>query len=162
MTQAAQMQQSSEMMGDSGSYLLLRLAEEMYALSSGYVREVTRWREPTPVPGAPATLPGIISHRGMVLPVVHLGALLQLADAATSRNTRYVVVQYHENHLALLVDEVIDLVDLSDLPREGLPATLNPQHARVLHALVRLDNRPVGVLEPGELIAALTPGTSLP
>ncbi|MDW8145233.1 MAG: chemotaxis protein CheW [Roseiflexaceae bacterium] len=42
------------------SVLLIRLADEVYALPSSYVREVGRYRAFTPVPGAPSTIPGII------------------------------------------------------------------------------------------------------
>jgi purine-binding chemotaxis protein CheW len=45
-------------------YLLCELASETYALAGNSVREVFRWQEPTPVPGAPPALGGIINQRG--------------------------------------------------------------------------------------------------
>src|SRR4051812_49093714 len=56
--------------------LLIELAGELYGLPSASVREVLRYRTYTPVPGAPPTLPGILSQRGVVLPLVELRPLL--------------------------------------------------------------------------------------
>jgi purine-binding chemotaxis protein CheW len=54
------------------SLLIVQLDRERYALPSAAVREIARYRPCTPVPGAPAALPGIISQRGAILPVVDL------------------------------------------------------------------------------------------
>jgi purine-binding chemotaxis protein CheW len=135
--------------------MLLRLADECYALESSAMSEITRWREPIPVPGSPPALPGIINQRGVVLPVVHLRVLLGLGATAPERATRYLVAQHGEVSMALLVDAVIDLVDLSGLEREAPPATLNPQQARVLQAVVRQDEQLILLLNLGEIIALL-------
>jgi purine-binding chemotaxis protein CheW len=140
---------------DSASYVLLRLADECYALESSAVREISRWREPTTVPGSPPALPGIINQRGLVLPVVHLRLLLGLGETPPERTTRYLVVQYGEVDMALIVDQVIDLEDLAGLEHEAPPATLNPQQARVLQAVVRHEERLVSLLNLAEIIALL-------
>jgi purine-binding chemotaxis protein CheW len=140
---------------DSASYMMLRLADELYALESSAMSEITRWREPIPVPGSPPTLPGIINHRGVVLPVVYLRLLLGLGEAAPERTTRYLVAHQGEVSMALLVDAVIDLVDLSGLEHESPPATLNPQQARVLQAVVRHDEQLILLLNLAEIVAVL-------
>jgi purine-binding chemotaxis protein CheW len=140
------------------TYLQLRLGSERYALLSSYVREVARWYAPTPVPGAPPMLPGIINHRGVVLPVVNLCHLLGLPNIQPGRATRYLVSQYEDIDLALLVDAVIDLVDVAESEMEALPATLPPQQARLLYALCRVDDMPVSVLNLAEVIAAVRSG----
>jgi purine-binding chemotaxis protein CheW len=140
---------------DSASYMLLRLADECYALESSALNEITRWREPISVPGSPPVLPGIINQRGVVLPVVHLRVLLGLGESAPERATRYLVAQHGEVMMALLVDAVLDLVDLSGLEHESPPATLNPQQARVLQAVVRRGEQLVLLLNLGEIVALL-------
>jgi purine-binding chemotaxis protein CheW len=134
------------------TYLLLRLGNEQYALPSGFVREIARWREPTPVPGAPPIIPGIINQRGVVLPVIQLGRLLGFAEASSGRTTRYLIASYEDAEMALLIDEVIDLVDLADAAREQVPVSLNPQQARMLTAITWRNEQPVGLLNLGEII----------
>ena len=70
--------------------LLLRLAGELYGIPSASVREVVRYRAYTPVPGSPPSLPGILSQRGTILPVVELRQLLDLAIVPLSRAARLV------------------------------------------------------------------------
>ncbi len=141
-----------------GSYLLLSLGNELHALDSVHIREVTRWRTPTSVPGAPPILPGIISHRGAVVPIIDLRRLLGMPDATPGRTTRYLIVYHDDTALALLVDAVIDLINISDTTREALPSTLNPQHARLLETLIRWNDRPVALLNLAEIVAAVRGG----
>jgi chemotaxis signal transduction protein len=54
--------------------------------------------------------------------------------------------------MALLIDEVIDLIDLADAAREQVPASLSPQQARMLTAITWLNEQPVGLLNLGEIV----------
>ena len=49
------------------------------SLPSASVREVVRYRDYTPVPGAPPSLPGILHQRGTIVPVVVPSICLYLA-----------------------------------------------------------------------------------
>lgn len=141
---------------ETTSYLLLRLGGEQYALPSTSVREITRWRTPTSVPGAPTVLPGIINQRGVVLPVVNLCGLLGLPETAVGRTTRYIVVHHEEVNLALLADGVIDLINLVSGSMESVPATLPPQHARLIQGVAYLDDQPVALLDLPEIVVTLS------
>lgn len=142
---------------DLDDALVVRAADELFALPGPAVREVARWRAPTPVPGAPEVIAGIVSQRGMVLPVVDLRVALGLPAAPPDRATRLVVIHYEAADLALLVDGVIDLTPLPaalDAPPNGL----DPARARLLSAVARYDDRPLAVLNLAALIAAVADG----
>lgn len=140
------------------SYLLLRIGHEFYGLPSTCVREIMRWRTPTPIPGAPDALPGIISQRGFVMPVVSLHPLLGLQEATPARNTRYVIIQWEDVDLAVLADAVLDLVSLSNSALEPLPAALDPQRSHLLSAIAQLDDHPMALLDLAAIIATLHTG----
>lgn len=152
------------MMSDNSSeqnqqtYLLLHIGDEVYAVAGEHVREIARWREPLAVPGTPPVLPGILSQRGIVLPVVNMHALLGLSDAPIDRATRFVIIHYDEVDMALVVDSVTDLIPLSAEQMEPLPSTLDPQKGRLLQAIVRMEDRPVAVLDLATIIATLRSG----
>lgn len=137
------------------SYLLLSLADEHFALSSTCAREIARWRTPTPVPGAPPEIIGIINQRGVILPVVQMCTLLGLATTPPGRSSRYLIMRYRDIDLALFVDAIIDLVDLSHVEPEPVPTTLDPQRARLLQGIVRLDDQLVALLDLAEIVAML-------
>ncbi|GIV97673.1 MAG: hypothetical protein KatS3mg057_2330 [Herpetosiphonaceae bacterium] len=102
--------------------LLVRLGDEWFALPATYVREVVRWREPTPVPGSPPALLGVLNLRGMILALIDLRFLLNVQPSPPARSTRLVTVESAEYNAALLVDEVRDLLDLDSAEREAPPA----------------------------------------
>jgi chemotaxis signal transduction protein len=79
--------------------------------------------------------------------------LLNLPETPPGRETRYLITRYEETDMALLVDTVIDLVDLSSETREPVPSTLPQQQSRLLQAIFRLDDRPVALLDLAEIVA---------
>jgi purine-binding chemotaxis protein CheW len=84
--------------------LLVQLAGELFAIPSGNVREVIRYRPYTPVPGAPPTLPGILNQRGSILPMVDPHPLLGIESAPITRSSRLVIVSHADVDMALLVE----------------------------------------------------------
>jgi purine-binding chemotaxis protein CheW len=139
--------------------LLLELAGELYGIPSASVREVVRYRAYTPVPGAPPSLPGILSQRGQILPLVELRPLLGLEMASITRATRLVIISHQDIDMALLVESVLDLTALSADTVEPLPAALDPARARLLRGVARHEQQPVALLDLDELIASLRAGT---
>jgi purine-binding chemotaxis protein CheW len=145
---------------DALQFLVVRAADELYGLPGAAVREVARWREPTPVPGAPPVLPGIISQRGLVLPVVDLRLALGLAAAPPERASRLVVVHQDGTDLALFVDAVVDLAPLGVDELAHPPVGLDAGRARLLAAVARHGDTPLAVLNLAALITAVQEGLS--
>lgn len=97
-------------MAGQGEHALLsfRIAGRRFALDAGRVAEVVRRPAVTRVPHAPASLRGVTSLRGKVLPVVSLGDLLGVESTADAASDRLIVLDDSEP-LALAVDEVLGL-----------------------------------------------------
>ena len=138
--------------------LLLRLADELYGIPSASVREVIRYRAYTPVPGSPPSLPGILSQRGTILPVVELRPLLGLEVIPVTRAARLVIVAHQEIDMALLVESVLDLAALPADTLQSLPAALDPARARFLRGIADYEQQPVALIDLDELIAGLRAG----
>jgi purine-binding chemotaxis protein CheW len=143
---------------DGVTYLLLHVGAEIYAVQGDSVREIARWHDPVIVPGSPPVLPGIINQRGVILPVINTYALFGLPESAPSRSSRYVIVQYDDIDMALVVDAVTDLINLSTQELEAVPAALDPQRARLLKAIARMDDMPVALLDLAPIITMLRSG----
>ncbi len=141
------------------TYLVFRLATERYALDGKQVREIMRWRTPTPVPGAPPLLPGVISQRGQMLAVIDLRLLLALTAAAPDRATRLIWLHYEEYDAALLVDAVDDLIAIDNTQLESPPANLSGPAQRLICAVFRYHDQPVAVLEPAAIFAYVQEAT---
>jgi purine-binding chemotaxis protein CheW len=138
--------------------LLIQLADELYGIPSSSVREVVRYRAYTPVPGSPPALPGILSQRGTILPVVEMRPLLGLAVVPITRAARLVIVAHQEIDMALLVEAVLDLAALPAETLHPLPAALDPARARFLRGIAEHEHQPVALIDLDELIAGLRAG----
>lgn len=136
-------------------FLVVRLADELFGLPGAAVREVTRWHPPTAVPGASNLVLGMISQRGIVLPVVDPRLAFGLATAAPARATRFVIVQHELLTLAVYVDAVADLVEFA--VSDVTPAFAEPEPARAwpLGAAMCFDDRLVSLLDPAALVARI-------
>ncbi len=145
---------------EAQSYVLFHLGEKLYAINSAAVREITRWRAATPVPGAPDTLSGIISQRGAIMPVVDLHRLLGFPTHTPGRATRYIIAQHDTIELALIVESVSDLIDISPDDQTPPPDTLPPQYARLLRAIScpANVNQSVALLDLASIIEAIRSG----
>ncbi|WP_305042193.1 chemotaxis protein CheW [Geoalkalibacter sp.] len=90
--------------------LVARLGGQILGLPGVALREVLRVPPLVRVPGAPATIAGIISLRGEILAVNDLRPLLGLAvETGRGPGARLVLIEVAGQTAALLVDEVIDL-----------------------------------------------------
>ncbi|MBO9338358.1 MAG: chemotaxis protein CheW [Chloroflexus sp.] len=135
------------------SYLTVRLASEYYALPGTSVREIMRWRTPTPVPGAPPVIPGLINQRGQILTVIDARLLLGLAAAPPGRATRLIWIQHNAIDAALLVDAVIDLITITSEQLTSPPVNLAGSAQRVIQAVYqRDDDQPIAILDPSALL----------
>ena len=103
--------------------LLFRCSGQVLALEAGLVREILAASPPTRIPGAPEAVLGLVNVRGTLVPVVDaaLAAGLGKGDGGSGS---LVLVERHGRPVALVVEEVLDLVTVgeNDLnPRESLP-----------------------------------------
>jgi purine-binding chemotaxis protein CheW len=110
---------------------------EVYGVEILSIREIIKLREITEVPRAPRFLLGVVTVRGLVLPVVDLRLRLRLDVAALGRNARILVVIHKNERFGLLVDEVRGVVRFADDQIEPPPTSLSPSEAPFLAGIGR-------------------------
>jgi len=106
---------------DIRQLVLFRLASGFYALDIQYVREINRLTEVTEIPTASEFIEGIINLRGVIVPVVNLGLRFKLSQTQHSKDARVVVIESKGHTLGMVVDEVTEVLRLSNSEIE--PAT---------------------------------------
>ncbi|MGZ3442216.1 MAG: chemotaxis protein CheW [Polyangia bacterium] len=110
---------------------------EVYGVEILSIREIIKLREITEVPRAPRFLLGVVTVRGLVLPVVDLRLRLRLDAAPLGRNTRILVVMHKGERFGLLVDEVRGVERFADSQIEPPPPSLAPSEAPFLSGIGR-------------------------
>jgi purine-binding chemotaxis protein CheW len=123
------------------SLLRVRLGDAVLALPATAVQEIVRAVAITALPGAPAIIEGAVNVRGALVPVVDVRARLRLPARALDPDQFLVMLQAGDRTVALRVDEVDDLVDVSPREIEGT-GTLSP----AMQGLAGLSARADGML----------------
>ncbi|MDO6563094.1 chemotaxis protein CheW [Amphritea sp. 1_MG-2023] len=107
------------------------IADELYAIDVMQVKEVLRFTDITPVPGAPEGVLGIINLRGSVVTVVNSRTLFHLEDKAIDHNTRIIVVEFDDQEvLGVLVDGVDEVINLPESDTDRAPGVLREDAQR--------------------------------
>jgi purine-binding chemotaxis protein CheW len=89
-----------------------RVGGEDYAIDIMRVREIIHPLPITPVPRAPAFVEGVVRLRGEVIPVLDVRRRLGLATTPATRRSRFLVVNVAGRRIALVVDEVREVLRL--------------------------------------------------
>jgi purine-binding chemotaxis protein CheW len=105
--------------------LTFNVGGEIYGLDILSIREIIKPREITEVPRAPRFLLGILTVRGLVMPIIDLRLRLKLDVRALTGRARILVVIHKGERFGLLVDEVRDVVRFGDADIEPPPPTFS-------------------------------------
>ncbi|ATF09180.1 chemotaxis protein CheW [Candidatus Enterovibrio altilux] len=93
-------------------WVTFQLEDETYGINVMQVREVLRYTEIAPVPGAPNYVLGIINLRGNVLTVIDTRSRFGLIQGDISNNTRVIVIEAESQVIGIMVDSVAEVIYL--------------------------------------------------
>lgn len=112
------------MSGPASGFLLVRVGERRVGLQLAHVVEVTHLSDVHPVPVVETAVRGLIAVHGRMVPLVHLGSLLDHKSCPPGSGTIGVVVILTGRRVCLEVDDAEVLVREPVLPvppGEALP-----------------------------------------
>jgi purine-binding chemotaxis protein CheW len=122
----------------SNPALLVSILRARCAFPLEEVIEIMRPLPVEPLANAPDWIQGVARIRGAAVPVVRLAALFQ-ADSNDILPTRFVTLRLGQRCIALGVQSVIGVIDLSDCGLESLPPLLKSAQTDVIRTLGTLD-----------------------
>jgi purine-binding chemotaxis protein CheW len=112
---------------------------EVYGIEILSIREIIKPREITEVPRAPRFLLGVVTVRGLVLPVIDLRLRLHLEARPLLRTARILIVVHKAERYGLLVDQVRGVVRFADADIEPPPPSLAPGDSPFLAGIGRYE-----------------------
>jgi len=113
----------------------------LFGVDVSLVQEVVRLQLMTPVPLASPEIAGLINLRGEVLTAIDLRARLGLPPAETTREPVNVVVRVDDEPVSLLVDEIGGVLEVSQVPFEQTPSTVDEKVRELLLGAYTLPDR---------------------
>jgi len=127
--------------GDLEEYLCFRVANEEYAINIMAIKEIIKPREVTEVPRMPGFISGVISLRGVIIPIMDMRLRLALPAGERTGRERVVVLRKDAGFCGVLVDEVVQVAKINKADIEHPPAVLDGIDRDFVKGLGRFDKR---------------------
>jgi purine-binding chemotaxis protein CheW len=125
----------------------------LFGVDVSLVQEIVRLQAFTPVPLSSAEIAGLINLRGEVLTAIDMRARLGLPPADRERDPVNVVVRVDDEPVSLLVDEIGGVQEVSQLPFEATPATVDVKVRELLLGSYTLPDRLLLALNAKKVLA---------
>lgn len=138
-------------------HLIFRLSGALYALEAPAVRELFHLPELTPVAEAPRWLAGVLNFRGRVIPIMEVGVRLGLEPRRRRLSDTVVVVERDDTLAGVLVNEVLDVREISEAETDHSPVFSGASHGprRLTRGVARVGDELITLLDVDELLRQL-------
>jgi purine-binding chemotaxis protein CheW len=140
--------------GDQVELLGFMLSDEEYALDILEIKEIVRLHAITPVPRTPPWIKGIVTLRGVIVPIFDLRSRLGLAQIEHTADTRIIVVYRGEELAGLIVDRITQVMRLPVETIEPPPQTIGLVEAEYLRGVARFRDQLVILLNLPRVVEA--------
>ena len=127
-------------------FLCFRVSDEIYGINIMDIKEIIKPREVTEVPRAPTFVSGVLSLRGIIIPIIDMRIRLGLAREEPTGKERIVVIINNNSFSGLLVDEVIQVVQVPLDAVEAAPTVMDGIDRDFISGLGRSDGRLIIIL----------------
>jgi len=95
-------------------FIVFKLDEQLYGINIQNVQIIERIKAIMRVPKAPSCVKGVMNLRGEIIPVINLREQFELLSADYTDKTRIIIVKLEEAMVGLIVDEVKEVIELSE------------------------------------------------
>jgi purine-binding chemotaxis protein CheW len=145
-------------MADVHQYCTFYVAGLYFGLDVLKVQEIIRYQEMTRVPLAPPEVRGLINLRGQIVTAIDLRRRLELSDRPADQLPVNVVIQVDDGAISLLVDEIGDVLEVSEEWLENPPETVRGTARELIRGVYKLQDRLLLILDT-ERTVCLTSGS---
>ena len=134
--------------------VILRLADEFYAIDTQHIQEIVRMQRITSIPGTAGDVAGLTTFRGSTIPVIDLRQRCGVATSDYTSDTRIVVVSAGDGIVGLTVDAV---AEVRRIPAEQIKASssmFKEGESVSIRGTAKLEDRLIALIELAGLLPA--------
>lgn len=128
-------------------FLCFRLGDEEYGINIMEIKEIIKTRELTEVPRTPGFVDGVLSLRGVIVPVFTMRKRLGMPLEYDASQERIVIVRCGDGLHGLRVDRVTDVVKIARTNREATPSVLEGVAREFVAGIGRAGKRMLIILD---------------
>lgn len=134
-------------------WVTFQLEDETYGVDVMVVREVLKYQDIAPVPGAPDYVMGIINIRGTVISVINTRLRFGLSEKEPEENTRIVILEIGQHIIGIVVDSVAEVVYMKRSEIESAPQVNKDDSARFIQGVCHRDDKLIILVELDKLLS---------
>ncbi|MDJ0717114.1 MAG: chemotaxis protein CheW [Prochloraceae cyanobacterium] len=116
------------------------------------VQEIVRYQKITRVPLAPPEVRGLMNLRNQIVTAIDLRDRLDLPEYRGDMLPINVVVKIDEEMISLLVDDVGDVLEVSQEQFESSPETLTGKVSKLIRGAYKLEERLLLILDVEKVV----------
>lgn len=118
------------------------------------VQEVIRFTEITPVPLAPLDILGLINLRGKIVTIIDIKSRLEMnhTNNLNLENNYNIILNNNSELVSLTVDEIGDVVEVTESEFEPAPATLKGKIRSLLHGAYKIQDKFLLIIDVDKLL----------
>jgi purine-binding chemotaxis protein CheW len=137
----------------SRQFCTFRLGEHFFGIDILQVQEIIRRLVFTRIPLAPSLIEGLVNLRGQIVTAIDMRLRLGLAPRESGKQPTHVVVSGEDGAFSLMVDEIGDMMQLSDEDLAATPDTIQGPTRELINGIYKLEGRLMLVLDVGKTTA---------
>lgn len=134
-------------------WVTFQLEDETYGIDVMVVREVLKYQDIAPVPGAPDYVMGIINIRGTVISVINTRLRFGLPEKEPGENTRIVILEIGRHIVGIVVDSVTEVVYMKRSEIESPPQVNKDDSAQFIQGVCHRDDQLIILVELDKLLS---------
>ncbi|MFH2059128.1 MAG: chemotaxis protein CheW [Pseudomonadota bacterium] len=131
---------------------LFQIGDMLCGLDTRHVQEINHNFEITPVHRAPDYVRGVINLRGEIVTVIDLHQKFNMPPSEVHDDIQVVFVRYKEECIALLVDNIYDVVSAHSFDISTPPSNVDGISGAFINGVYRMEKDLVIVLDLDELL----------
>ncbi len=130
----------SVLSGEASQLCGFKIMDGQYAIPVLEVQEVVKPQKVTPVPLGPEYVDGLINLRGQIVTAINLRVLFGLPRLENPDEYMNIIVRWGDSLYALVVDEIMDVMDIQNSSFEDTPDTIEEGLKKYIRGVFKLEN----------------------
>jgi purine-binding chemotaxis protein CheW len=133
-------------------YLIFSLDDKDYGISVNFVTEIIGMQKISEIPEVPFYIRGVTSLRNRVIPILDVRKRFQMEEKEDGDRTCLVILQIQETPLALVVDNVREVITIAPDAMEEAPSFGEDLASRFIANLAKINGRVKIILNVPKLL----------
>lgn len=136
-------------------YLVFQIDNEEYAVEVFKIKEIINDTEVTEIPNTSPYVKGVISRRGVIIPILDLRKYLGFDDSQPQRKTRIIIIGHKQSMAGLPVDSVREVESVPSNKVTPVPQFMKKEKVEFLKGVIQYSDRFISLLKTTVLLDRL-------